>query len=196
MTPGLDNVPADLRDLYDVRDYRHAAAILATEFPGEYDELCEALRQFRVTEAQILAPGGNESEIPKAMSKILRPLGWLEGKLRATLMVDDQSIQSDSHKIDYLKGRVAFDMEWNSKDQTFDRDLYAFRVFFEYNKISVGVLLTRGLGLNDVFRRLGVMSKYGASTTHMGKLLPRLESGRAGGCPLLVVGITPKGIVR
>ena len=33
----------------------------------------------------------------------------------------------DGHKIDYVKKRVAFDMEWTSKDQTFDRDLYALR---------------------------------------------------------------------
>lgn len=33
----------------------------------------------------------------------------------------------DGHKVDYVKNRVAFDLEWNSKDQTFDRDLYAFR---------------------------------------------------------------------
>jgi hypothetical protein len=33
--------------------------------------------------------------------------------------------------------------------------------------------------------------KYGASTTHMNKLLPRLHSGRHGGCPILVFGITP-----
>lgn len=30
----------------------------------------------------------------------------------------------DGHKVDYVKNRVAFDVEWNSKDQTFDRDLY------------------------------------------------------------------------
>lgn len=29
--------------------------------------------------------------------------------------------------IDFLKGRIAFDLEWNSKDQTFDRDLLAMR---------------------------------------------------------------------
>lgn len=27
--------------------------------------------------------------------------------------------------------KIAFDVEWNSKDQTFDRDLYAFRSFSE-----------------------------------------------------------------
>jgi len=36
------------------------------------------------------------------------------------------------------------------------------------------------------------MTKYGASTTWMGKLLYRLRAGRNGGCPVLVLGITPK----
>jgi CRISPR-associated protein Csd2 len=37
--------------------------------------------------------------------------------------------------------------------------------------------------------------KYGASTTQMGKLIPRLKAGRNGGCPVLVFGITPKLII-
>jgi len=40
------------------------------------------------------------------------------------------------------------------------------------------------------------MAKYGASTTQMGKLLPRLEAGRNGGCPILVFGITRKSIIE
>jgi len=46
--------------------------------------------------------------------------------------------------------------------------------------------------LDPLFRKLEIMPKYGASTTHMGKLLPRLEAGRNGGCPILVFGITTK----
>jgi hypothetical protein len=119
-------------------------------------------------------------------------------------MVDEDTIVShDTHKIDYLKGRVAIDVEWNSKDQTFDRDLFAFRTFFEYDRISVGVLITRSNELDPWFAGLGtfidavgkereVKAKYGASTTHMGKLLTRLEAGRHGGCPILVFGITPR----
>lgn len=71
--------------------------------------------------------------------------------------------------------------------------VYAFRTFFEFDNISVAVLLTRSTErLNTVFRKLGkqVMAKYGASTTHMEKLVPRLEAGRAGGCPVLVFCIT------
>lgn len=188
-------IPEDIRDLYEIHDFRHSAAILANEFPGEFEEICQALRDFRLTHSDITNPGGNESSIPKKISAILRPLGWTEGKLNAKLMVDEEVISTDTHKIDYLKGRVAFDLEWNSKDQTYDRDLYAFRTFFDYNKISVGVLLTRSTSLNSVFRELGVMKKYGASTTQMGKLLPRLESGRNGGCPVLVIGITQNVIV-
>ena len=193
MAPGIElHVPSDLRDLYEVYEYRHAAALLYSEFPILYAEVCESLREFRFTRTQVTESGGNESGIPKTFSRLLRPKGWIEGKLSATLTVDSQIVQQDTHKIDYIKGRVAFDLEWNSKDQTFDRDLFAFRTFFDYDKISVGVLVTRSERLNRLFKELGVMHKYGASTTHVGKLLPRLSAGRGGGCPLLIFGITEK----
>ncbi|MDR2089757.1 MAG: hypothetical protein LBP73_10435 [Clostridiales Family XIII bacterium] len=38
------------------------------------------------------------------------------------------------------------------------------------------------------------MKKYGASTTWPGKLLPRIQARRHGGCPIFVVGITPRAI--
>ncbi|MFZ1553261.1 MAG: BglII/BstYI family type II restriction endonuclease [Anaerolineae bacterium] len=191
MTPGIEiHVPSDLRQLYEVHEYRHAAALLYSEFPDLYKEICDGLRSFRFTRTQVVESGGNESEIPKTFSGILRPKGWIEGKLSAAVVVDSQTIQQDTHKIDYIKGRVAFDLEWNSKDQTFDRDLFAFRTFFDYNKISVGIIVTRSEDLNSLFRELGITQKYGASTTHLGKLLPRLKAGRGGGCPLLIFGIT------
>lgn len=197
MGPGVElHVPSDLRELYEVHEYRHAAALLYSEFPTLYAEVCEALSQFRFTRTQVAAAGGNESEIPKSFSRLLRPQGWVEGRLSASLVVDSQVVQQDTHKIDYIKGRVAFDLEWNSKDQTFDRDLFAFRTFFDYDRISVGVLVTRSEGLNHLFRELGVLHKYGATTTHMGKLLPRLRAGRGGGCPLLIFGITQKLLVE
>ena len=66
--------------------------------------------------------------------------------------------------------------------------------------LSVGVIITRAKDLNDVFKTISdgegksILRKYGASTTWMGKLLPRLESRRNGGCPILAVGITKKCI--
>jgi|SRR5208283_232448 len=198
-----DFIPAEISELYEVNDYKHAAAILANEFPREFKEICDALLKFKLTMADVKEAGGNESKIPKKFSKILRELGWEEKSLTAKVIVDDSEVSHNSHKVDYIKNRVAFDLEWNSKDQTFDRDLYAFRAFFEYDKISVAVLVTRSNELDPWFHSLGeyvdkygskrkYSAKYGASTTHMGKLIPRLNAGRSGGCPVLVFGITTK----
>lgn len=198
-------IPESIKTLYEIVDYHHAAAILANEFPEEFKDICTSLSEFSFTLDDLKAPGGSESAIPKKFSNILRPRGWREDQLTSKHLVDEKVISHDSHKVDYLKGRVALDLEWNSKDQTYDRDLYAFRAFFDYNKISVGVLITRSNQLDPLFRRetyinsygkeAPLIRKYGASTTHMGKLIPRLEAGRNGGCPVLVFGITPNLMV-
>lgn len=204
--PLNDYLPPEFLDLYEVHNYRHAVEVLATGCPDEFAELIRALSQFRITTADILAKGGNESQIPKRLASLLRPLQWFETRIHGDLVVtvetctDDGEIKTetrledfmDGHKVDFVKNRVAFDLEWNSKDQTFDRDLYAFRAFHEAGVISAAVLLTRSADLNEVFKKLEIMSKYGASTTWMGKLLYRMKAGRNGGCPVLVIGITQK----
>ena len=210
-------VPADLLARYEVFSYRNAALILSEAHPQEFGELMDALRSFRLTRAIIAKTGGNESEIPKAFSTLLRQHGWHETTIQADLLVkllwrEAQTNKRgkrknvgmsreltkarflDGHKVDYVKGRVAFDLEWNSKDQTFDRDLYAMSAFSQCGVIDVGVLLTRSASLNGVFREMGLMAKYGASTTWMGKLLYRLNAGRNGSCPVLAIGIRPECI--
>lgn len=227
-------IPADLWDLYEFHSYRSAAVVLARSHPAEFGELVEALRAFRITTTMIRTAGGNESDIPKLLSKHLRPLKWHETIVQGDLVVrrfwkeqvrttrggnavfaknESELVRKkflDGHKIDYVKGKVAFDLEWNSKDQTFDRDLYAFSAFATCGVVDVGVLLTRSADLNPVFQQLGpalkkdgtvekmkngkdrpTASKYGASTTWMGKLLYRLNAGRNAGCPVLAIGIKP-----
>jgi len=165
----------DICNSYELHSYRHAAAVLNSSFPVELSELESALREFSLTTREIQMPGGNESEIPKKFSRILRLLGWEEARIFGNLTVFQERYTEeendtgrlikrklipavpvvlenylDGHKVDYVKGRVAFDLEWNSKDQTFDRDLYAFRTFHECGIIGVGVLVTRSANLNPV----------------------------------------------
>ena len=226
-------VPADIYEKYEVFSYRNAAVILSETRKSEFDEILEALRGFNITSDLIRKAGGNESDIPKLLSASLRPNGWHETIVQGDLLVrlrwreqtgtkkgkaifEPRSLEKrrerylDGHKIDYVKGRVAFDLEWNSKDQTFDRDLYAFSAFSQCGVIDAAVLVTRSATLNPVFRALGpalkrngspdmkpdgtprmTHEKYGASTTWMGKLLYRLNAGRNGGCPVLALGIKP-----
>ena len=204
------HLPKQLIESYEVHNYRHAAEVLATAYPAELTEIVDALLSFSLTTQDIKDPGGNESGITKRFRDLLHPKGWLETKVTADLLVkkavgkkadeEDDAANLDfvrkgyieGHKVDFVKGNVALDFEWNSKDQTFDRDLYALRTFHECGVIAAGVIVTRSATLNPIFRHLGVNQKYGASTTWMGKLLPRLEAGRNGGCPILVVGITPR----
>ncbi len=226
-------VPRHLLAKYEMYSYRGAVVVLAEKWPGLFKELLDALDRFEISTAIIRKPGGNESEIPKLFSELLRPIGWHEtvisGDLDVTLawkqlvrqpngkMRSEKKSRNilkrrflDGHKIDYVKDGVAFDLEWNSKDQTFDRDLYAFNAFSLCGVIDAGVLVTRSDQLNEVFRKLGpaldlvggvakkpngeprmVYEKYGASTTWMGKLLYRLNAGRNGSCPVLAIGIKP-----
>ncbi|MCX6377169.1 MAG: BglII/BstYI family type II restriction endonuclease, partial [Armatimonadetes bacterium] len=87
------------------------------------------------------------------------------------------------------KNKVALEIEWNNKDPFFDRDLNNFRLLFELRAVSVGVIVTRCDELQEIFDSLGKGSSYGNSTTHMSKLLPRLQGGGGGGCPILVFGL-------
>jgi len=196
-------LPASVQLKYELHNINHAAEILAQAYPDELSEITSALDNFWMTKNDVLVGGGSESALPKKLSSELRPKDWEEIKISGDLLVKlrrrNSSVEEeiviedfiDGHNIDYVKNRVAVDMEWNSKDQTFDRDLYAFRTFYECDVISCAVIITRSEELNTVFKDLGVMQKYGASTTWMGKLLPRINSGRHGGCPILIVGITP-----
>ena len=209
-------VDSDIRERFEYHDYGHALEILHESFPKEWKEIQESLRRLELTVDDISKAGGNESPIPKKFDDVLYPFGWREIRISGDLIVKKYPRQAaqrrgkfssepfevetingyiDGHNIDFLKNKVAFDLEWNSKDQTFDRDLLAMRTYFECGLIDVGVIVTRSEELNDIFKELGILSKYGASTTWMGKLLYRLDSRRNGGCPILAVGIK-RGCIR
>ncbi|WP_212701200.1 BglII/BstYI family type II restriction endonuclease [Thalassovita aquimarina] len=214
------NFDSDLRDKFEFYSYRNAADILASSFPEQFSDILSALRNMDITKEMIRRPGGSKGPIAKHVDTLFSD-DWIETRITADLHVkllhakrtkDNPILREysregylDGHRIDFVRGRVALDLEWNSKDQTYDRDLYAFSAFYDAGAIDVGVIITRGFSLdNGFFRSLGkvlkkddtegaeeVYKKFGASTTWMGKLLYRLDAGRNGGCPVLAIGITP-----
>lgn len=189
---GLDLFPQEILDLYEVHEWRHAAAILREDFRDEWDDLLTVLTNFRLLESDITTPGGRKSPIADKIDSHLYRLGWEEREFETSVMVDDATYRSPTHKVDCYKNGVAIEIEWNNKDPFFDRDLNNFRLLFELRTVSVGIIITRSSALDDIFRQLGRYSSYGQSTTHMSKLIPRIEGGGGGGCPILAFGITPK----
>lgn len=188
----LHLVPADLHDLYEVHEWRNAAGVLETAYPSEWRDIQAVLRSFKLPKSQILAPGGNRSDLAKAFDRPFAERGWIEKQFKTGIKLDDATIESPTHKIDCYKNNVALEIEWNNKDPFYDRDLNNFRLLFDLRAIGVGVIVTRSDELQSIFNALGKGSSYGNSTTHMSKLLPRIEGGGGGGCPILVFGITAR----
>lgn len=217
----MKQIPKEIEEKFEFFSFGHAYEILTESFPNEWEEVIACLKKLNITPDDIKVSGGNESPIPKKFDDVLYPYGWREIKISGDLIVrkyprkvaqrrgsfsnepdDIITIPGyiDGHNIDFLKNKVAFDLEWNSKDQTFDRDLLAMRTYFDCGIIDVGIIVTRSEELNEIFKVLkddkgeSLMKKYGASTTWMGKLIYRLESRRNGGCPILAIGIKKKCI--
>ena len=191
MTP-VELFPDFVRENYELHETRHATAILKNDFPQEWRDIVAILRGFRLRRSHILAPGGGKSPIAKAIDRAFFARGWEEKGFKTQISVDENVRDSPTHKVDCYKNRVALEVEWNNKDPFYDRDLNNFRLLFELRTISVGIVITRSDELQKLFKVLGKGASYGASTTHMSKLLPRIEGGAGGGCPILAVGITRK----
>ncbi len=119
---------------YEFYSYGHALEILSEAFPAEWDELQTCLEQLSITVEDLKQAGGNESPIPKKFDALLYPHGWREIRITGDLLVklyprkadqrgrfadepfDKKLIEGyiDGHNIDFVKNKVAFDLEWNS----------------------------------------------------------------------------------
>lgn len=178
-----------IRELYEFHEWRNALAVLKGAHPDEWNDIVEILHFFRLRKSEIIRPGGRKSPIAESIDREFYSRGWIEKKFETKIMIDNEVYESPTHSIDCYKNRVAVEIEWNNKDPFFDRDLNNFRLLFELRAIDVGIIITRCDELQELFDLLGVGQKFGSSTTHMTKLLPRIDGGGGGGCPILVVGM-------
>ncbi len=186
----INFLPSAIRAKYEVHEWKHACAILRNDFSSEWQDILDALQNFTLRKSSISEKGGGLSPISKEFNAAFAGRGWVEKGFDTSVVVDENEMKSPTHKIDCYKNRIALEIEWNNKDPFFDRDLNNFRLLFDLRAISVGIIITRCDDLQEIFNDLGKGSSYGPSTTHMSKLLPRLEGGGGGGCPILVFGIT------
>ncbi len=185
----LDVFPPFVRHNYEIHQWRHACAILAKDFPNELADLVDVLTRFRLKKRWIEVGGGNKSPISNWIDGELLHKGWVPKNFDTRILVDGTTLDSPTHEVDCFKNRIALEIEWNNKDPFFDRDLNNFRLLFDLRVISVGIIITRADELQMIFNQLNRGKSYGNSTTHMSKLLPRVQGGGGAGCPLLVFGI-------
>lgn len=200
-------------DRYEVIETRNAAGILTATNPTEFREVVNVLEDFELTEADIINPGGNKSAVAERIDRAFRELGWLEGRHDTRIIseimvmpfreagerqpiVRTTEVRNEGYKVDNVKGRIAVDVEWNAKDGNLDRDIGAYRALYDAGIIDGAVMITRTQQMRLLATALGVKRFDTTTTTNLDKVTPRLTRGDAGGCPVLVVAITPKCLRR
>lgn len=202
----------ELRERYAFHETRNAAGVLSATNPCELNELITILEWLWLTPADLLDAGGNKSDLAKRLDQRFRQSGWREGRHDVTVrsvlklmpyrpagetkpVTAKSEVTSEGYKVDNVKARVALDVEWNAKDGNLDRDIGAYRALYDAGIIDAGVIITRTQAdLRQAVLRIDASSsKFKTTTsTNIEKLLPRLQRGDGGGCPILAVAISSR----
>lgn len=203
---------------YTYRATRYADVILRESFNNRYKDLVAALDAFHPSLEELRRGGGGRTVFVKRFDDSLASTTdngrtvW--GKQNVTIekrVLLDGTLMRRSrtrgHEIDMFgKGTletpvpgIAVEMEWNNKDPFYDRDLNSFQALHREGAVAVGVIVTRGPALQSLIgptiRSKDQGLKYGQSTTHWDKLIPKVNLGGGGECPLLLVGIEPPRVL-
>lgn len=185
----LRRIPTRLRRRYRLEERGHATAIFAGDFQQELKDILDCLQSFTLRKSDILTPGGGKSPISAAIDRFLSERGWQPKSFDIKITVDALPVPVPTHKIGNFKNRVAIEVEWKNKTEFYNRDLNNFRLLKDLRVLAVGVMITRMSELQNLFDRLGKGKSYGASTTRWDKVIPKIDGGGAGGCPLLLNGM-------
>jgi hypothetical protein len=154
-------LPADVRETYQIEERHHACSILKTDFQDQWKDLIEVLREFKLKRSELQRPGGNKSPIAKGLDGLFFHRGWVEKSFDIKVTADGAETLAPTHRVDYYKDRIAVETEWNNKDPFFDRDLTTFRLLFDLNVLSVGVIITRADELQELFLEVGKKTAAG-----------------------------------
>jgi Restriction endonuclease BglII. len=187
---------------------RYADAILRSAFPLRFADIIANLESFWIDAAsEILKGGGGRARHTARHDEGLHSRGWSKHNVTIEKFIDGKPIyRVKNHEIDvYCLGDddeypgIAVEMEWNNKDPFYHRDLNNFSILHREGVVAVGVIVTRGPTLQrwlEALANQGMISKdkYGKSTTHWDKLIPMIDVGVGGECPLLLIGIEPERI--
>lgn len=207
--PGMvtDSSVESLPNGYQYGVTRYADLILRDAFPQRWQDLMGNLEDYHIEESDIIAGGGGRAKHTKRHDQGLYDRGWHKHNVVIEKLVDGKAIYKvRGHEIDvYAMGEhddypgIAVEMEWNNKDPFYHRDLNNFSVLHREGVIAVGFIVTRGPRLQQWLESLALQgfvekSKYGKSTTHWDKLIPMVNLGGGGECPLFLVGIEPERV--
>lgn len=79
---GTDLLPKDIFDKYEVHEWKHACAILKSDFPEKWFKIVELLRNFKLCKSWLTKGGDRKSKVAEAIDGFLySSKGWREKEL-------------------------------------------------------------------------------------------------------------------
>jgi hypothetical protein len=78
---GKNLLPEDIRGTYQGEERHHACSILKTDFPDQWKDLIDVLRDFKLRRTDFAKKGGNKSPIARAIDSLFFERGWVERAL-------------------------------------------------------------------------------------------------------------------
>ena len=100
-------LPQFVSENYEIHEWRHALAVLRSDFSAEYDDVVDVLTRFRLQKTWIAVGGGRKSKISEWIDGELLKHGWQPKNFDTKITVDENSIESPTHEVDCFKNRVA-----------------------------------------------------------------------------------------
>ena len=72
----VELVPDDVRGKYEVREWKHACAVLKGDFPSEWGDVLGVLRAFKLTKEDVTSRGGGLSLVSRWFNSAFSDRGW------------------------------------------------------------------------------------------------------------------------
>ena len=138
---------------FQIAFHSHADAILSVDFPQAMAELEQAIGGLSIPIEEIIGSGGGETQGTQRLRHALADLGWTKMNFTVEKRINGIAREAISHQIDHVKvferGVIACEIEWNNKDPFYDRDLENFKRLHADGAISLGVIITRGVSMQN-----------------------------------------------
>lgn len=72
---------------YEFHNYYHAIEVLSCAFPDEWKDIIDTLTAFQISESDLSAAGGSETNIPGKIDDVLYPRKWRNVQVTGELHV-------------------------------------------------------------------------------------------------------------
>jgi hypothetical protein len=138
---GIELLPQEILELYEVHEWKHACAVLKGDFPEEWQDMIEVLTQFRCKRSWISVGGGRKSLVSEAIDSALYGRGWAERQF-ATRVPDElyeiiESCSPGPYLELFARGQRPGWLQWGNQVEDYQPDWPTYANHSQVDKPSI-----------------------------------------------------------